>query len=699
MSIDGFEYSQNSSGFDVFAPNDDSGSGPPATPATLALAADASTGTTNVVQTIHLTHSVAAISGNVTFHSSLSATFSPTSRNSDGSISFHPNVAGSHVITTTNDGGMTDASPITVTIADAPPPNPLPTTGIATGWPKKFLVAGRRTSDNTPYWGISVDGKKFYNLPHPTTVFAPATADEAYDASNHLGFLPLIFHSGSQPYVHYYASASDKKWLMKMVWAGNWVDGDDLSGGSVPVGDLVFSKVVETVFAQHQNPVTDGATTYLTTTSTLVCRPGDNRFLLTNLPGITNPGHGGTIWMIGYTGTVYVAIRSTGYNGGAGSYNNYNDTYYTSTDGILWTGRTLTSGHFPHDAVPCSPSAGGCIFHVGFTGGDASASHVAMGTLDGLSWYVSNLAAVVYGSEWYETGVYSARSDTAIVISNFNGIHRSGDGGQSFSARIPPGADFIVDCVATTNVTRATLQTLDGFATTGGKIALLAGQTIQSENGPWVVSTGAWTRPSYWSNGSSQKSARFYVRSGTSYHDTGWDSSPDPLIVDTTAATMTQDTSSGGGAGGGLVFTVGKKFFLVRGYGYVSNKLAVSHDDGASFVPFILPFPIVYFEPGHIYSDGTTYFFPYNGDRVYYTTDFVTFNVYNLVSGDIYPGNLVDYIPAPDVVGPFAVIQQVVLEALVLSTAPSHANTYQVVMEVLVDNNTKTTPDLHGGFA
>ena len=45
-------------------------------------------------------------------------------------------------------------------------------------------------------------------------------------------------------------------------------------------------------------------------------------------------------------------------------------------------------------------------------------------------------------------------------------------------------------------------QTVDGVAlNTAGMIVYLAAQTTGSQNGPWVVASGAWTRPTWWATG------------------------------------------------------------------------------------------------------------------------------------------------------------------------------------------------------
>jgi hypothetical protein len=82
-----------------------------------------------------------------------------------------------------------------------------------------------------------------------------------------------------------------------------------------------------------------------------------------------------------------------------------------------------------------------------------------------------------------------------------------------------------VDVVSTTNI-----ASLSGLATTidgvlqnvDSKRVLLTGQTTASQNGPWEVHSGAWTRPTDFAAGSDAASAFFFVQRGTAFADTGW---------------------------------------------------------------------------------------------------------------------------------------------------------------------------------
>lgn len=133
--------------------------------------------------------------------------------------------------------------------------------------------------------------------------------------------------------------------------------------------------------------------------------------------------------------------------------------------------------------------------------------------------------------------------------------------------------------VATANV--ATLSgspTTDAVTLVDGDIELLTAQTTASQNGPWVVHAGAWTRPSNWAAASSQKSTIFFVEEGTTNHDTKWITITDAITVDTTSVTITQDTSGTSYSGTGVINLSGTVFSLNLGQGVEndgSNNLRV----------------------------------------------------------------------------------------------------------------------------
>lgn len=99
--------------------------------------------------------------------------------------------------------------------------------------------------------------------------------------------------------------------------------------------------------------------------------------------------------------------------------------------------------------------------------------------------------------------------------------------------------------LSSTNVTplSGTATTVDGVAlNTAGMRVLLTGQTTASQNGPWVVAAGSWTRPTDFAAGSHAASSAFFVEEGTANSDTGWTCTTDPPsdVVDTNNLTFVQ---------------------------------------------------------------------------------------------------------------------------------------------------------------
>jgi hypothetical protein len=90
--------------------------------------------------------------------------------------------------------------------------------------------------------------------------------------------------------------------------------------------------------------------------------------------------------------------------------------------------------------------------------------------------------------------------------------------------------------------------TVDGIAlNTDGQRVLLTAQTTASQNGIWVVHSGAWTRPSDFATGSHAAGDFTFVEEGTVNGDNGWVCTSDPGsdVVDTNSLTWTQFSGAG----------------------------------------------------------------------------------------------------------------------------------------------------------
>ena len=126
-----------------------------------------------------------------------------------------------------------------------------------------------------------------------------------------------------------------------------------------------------------------------------------------------------------------------------------------------------------------------------------------------------------------------------------------------------------VRAVGVANVALTGTQTIDGVALVASDRVLLKTQTTTSQNGLWVVSAAAWTRPTDYAAASTQKSGILViVTEGTVYQDTKWLSITDGNItVDTTATTWNQDVSGASYTNGNGLSLTGSTFAVKVGNG------------------------------------------------------------------------------------------------------------------------------------
>ena len=92
--------------------------------------------------------------------------------------------------------------------------------------------------------------------------------------------------------------------------------------------------------------------------------------------------------------------------------------------------------------------------------------------------------------------------------------------------------------VATANITLSGTQVVDGYAAGVGDQILASAQTLGAQNGPWVVATGAWTRPTDYASGSVIKGRMLQVNTGSTANIGLWTMlASTSVTVDTTATT------------------------------------------------------------------------------------------------------------------------------------------------------------------
>jgi phage-related tail fiber protein len=102
--------------------------------------------------------------------------------------------------------------------------------------------------------------------------------------------------------------------------------------------------------------------------------------------------------------------------------------------------------------------------------------------------------------------------------------------------------------VATTgNITLSGTQTIDGVALVVGDRVLVKDQTTSSQNGPYLVASGSWTRTTDANDSTSITPGLFcFIEEGTTNADTGWVlTNNGSIVVDTTGLVFSQFTGVG----------------------------------------------------------------------------------------------------------------------------------------------------------
>lgn len=130
----------------------------------------------------------------------------------------------------------------------------------------------------------------------------------------------------------------------------------------------------------------------------------------------------------------------------------------------------------------------------------------------------------------------------------------------SLQSKIGAGVDFKASCrVATTgNITLSGTQTIDGVALSVGDRVLVKNQSTGSQNGIYVVASGAWSRATDADDNIDVTAGMTcWVTEGTVNADTQWVLiTDDPIVVGTTALSFTQVSGLGQiVAGAGLTKT------------------------------------------------------------------------------------------------------------------------------------------------
>lgn len=198
------------------------------------------------------------------------------------------------------------------------------------------------------------------------------------------------------------------------------------------------------------------------------------------------------------------------------------------------------------------------------------------GTPQRLTIVITQAAAASYGVTW-PSATYAAATTTApgvywpgntapVMTATYGAtdcyLLETADGAHWYGRAIQPGPTTIAQggtgqvtataaraalnepmlgtcqAVATVNITLSGTQTIDGYAASAGDLILAAGQTTASQNGPWTVASGSWTRPGDFASAAVVRGRAVQVSGGTVYANSAWSlSSTASVTVDTTSQT------------------------------------------------------------------------------------------------------------------------------------------------------------------
>lgn len=120
---------------------------------------------------------------------------------------------------------------------------------------------------------------------------------------------------------------------------------------------------------------------------------------------------------------------------------------------------------------------------------------------------------------------------------------------KSYVDAVQSGLDVkeSVRAATTANITLSGEQTIDGVSVVTGDRVLVKEQSTASENGIYIVDSGAWTRATDFDDDAEVTGGAFtFVEEGTSHADSGWVlATDDPITVGTTALSFSQFSGAG----------------------------------------------------------------------------------------------------------------------------------------------------------
>jgi len=126
-------------------------------------------------------------------------------------------------------------------------------------------------------------------------------------------------------------------------------------------------------------------------------------------------------------------------------------------------------------------------------------------------------------------------------------------------------------CVSTANQAALSgLPVVDGYQTLANDRALLTAQTNPIQDGLWVVSSGAWVRPTDFATGGFANSATVQISNGTAYAGTEW-------FCNTTIGIDTIDTNA-------QSWILRQQMTGANDYGLVPSSVVLTHISDASAI-------------------------------------------------------------------------------------------------------------------
>jgi len=321
-----------------------------------------------------------------------------------------------------------------------------------------------------------------------------------------------------------------------------------MDGGTIPnTGDRVLVKNQATAAQNGIYTVTQqgsGSQPFILTRATDADQAAEVSAGLT-VYVLTGTANADTTWALTTTGAF--TIGTTGWTfaqvAGPGSY-------------LAGTGLTLTGSTF---AVAYGTSAGTALQGNQAAGGDLA------GTLPSPTLAAFGPGAIgPYGDSSHVPAVttdakgrISAMTQVAISASAIGALvaaNNLSDVANAGTARanLQEVALASVRCMSDSNVASlsGTGATMDGATLAANDRVLLTAQSTASQNGVWVVNSGAWTRPTDFPSGAVVTGRVVLVTNGTTYTGTAWwltATGAGGLTVDTNSQTWVQSVTAGTG--------------------------------------------------------------------------------------------------------------------------------------------------------